>query len=153
MIFRLIEYPTDEHSLVAGELVLRKLYLDHDTDDPETIESIITAKTSGFRNYCLENGSDLIAIGSIKLDYMRWAGSVVFENIVVSDRFAGNGFGRMLINHLIDEARKMGAKSVSLSSTRDAVAFYEHLGFERLSEDEEDRNMFYLLEDPNLVKL
>jgi putative acetyltransferase len=61
-------------------------------------------------------------------------GEGVYElsKMAVSPEMRGRGIGRLLILHLIDEARNMGARSLFLGSQtklKNAVHLYEAVGF------------------------
>lgn len=54
------------------------------------------------------------------------------ESIVVDDRARGKGYGEVLVQYAIEEARRAGCYKVSLTSNKrrsEAHRFYEKLGF------------------------
>lgn len=56
------------------------------------------------------------------------------EDVVVDEEYRGIGLGRLLLNHLISEARAMGVKSLNLTSRPEresANRLYRSLGFEQ----------------------
>ena len=56
------------------------------------------------------------------------------EDVVVDASCRGRGYGRALVEHVVAEARRLGAKTVYLTSRperREANALYVRLGFER----------------------
>lgn len=61
----------------------------------------------------------------------------------------GKGYGRLLINHAIDLAFDLGAKSLHLNVNRfnKSVEFYRHLGFVIVQEENIDIGQGYLMED------
>lgn len=64
----------------------------------------------------------------------RGAPSAIAEDVVVDAQWRGQGVGRRLMAHAMDEARLAGCYKLALSSNRcreRAHAFYESLGFTR----------------------
>jgi GNAT superfamily N-acetyltransferase len=53
------------------------------------------------------------------------------EAVFVDPDFQGSGVGTRILEMIENIARKGGVKSLTLSSTLNAVQFYEHRGFER----------------------
>ncbi len=54
------------------------------------------------------------------------------ERIYVLSEYQGRGFGRIIIEHVLDKARELGKAYVWLGvweENRGAIAFYENLGF------------------------
>jgi ribosomal protein S18 acetylase RimI-like enzyme len=63
-----------------------------------------------------------------------WA---AMRTLVVSPAARGQGFGRMLVRHVIDRARADGAAAIGLHTTdymQSAIRIYEAAGFVRCSE-------------------
>lgn len=58
---------------------------------------------------------------------------VLLEDVIVNTAWRGRGFGRQLVEHILDWAGKRGLPRVTLladQANTSALAFYEHLGFE-----------------------
>lgn len=58
----------------------------------------------------------------------------VVEQVVVTAQRKGEGLGRLMMHHAMDQARKTGCYKLQLSSHtrfKDAHAFYDRLGFTR----------------------
>lgn len=73
---------------------------------------------------------EMVGIGELMLTPdTAWLG-----NIVVHPAFRGKGIGKLLTQHLMDEARKRGKKRQLLLATIEGAPLYEKLGF--LFEDE-----------------
>lgn len=56
----------------------------------------------------------------------------LIEDVVIASRFRGNGFGKQLIERLIEETEKMGMKRLALGADArnvGAIEFYKKLGF------------------------
>lgn len=51
------------------------------------------------------------------------------EDIVIDDKYRGNGFGKMLIEHLKKRAEEMLCYKVILNCNEDKVGFYTKCGF------------------------
>ncbi len=78
---------------------------------------------------------DGVIVGSLTLAFYRIPTGLKawIEDVVVDDAARGHGVGRMLNEAALDEARRRGAKDVSLTSrpTREAAnRLYQRIGFE-----------------------
>lgn len=60
------------------------------------------------------------------------------ERVATLTRFRGRGYGRMLVERVLEEARRLGIREVTLHSQVQAVGFYEKLGFEAYGPEFED---------------
>ena len=70
-------------------------------------------KDSSIKFWSLWEGSELMGVGAIKfLDKMHGE----FKSIRVNDKFRGKGYGLEVINHLINEARKLSIEQLSLET-------------------------------------
>jgi GNAT superfamily N-acetyltransferase len=66
-------------------------------------------------------------------------GAAHVEQVSVDPAFAGRGWGRRLLDHVADHARRQGLAAVTLTTFRDVpwnAPYYERCGFRALSEDE-----------------
>lgn len=52
------------------------------------------------------------------------------EDIVVDQNYRGHGLGRIIINHLIQQAKLAGCYKIILDCHQDNVPFYEKCGFQ-----------------------
>jgi len=50
--------------------------------------------------------------------------------------YIGRGFGKAMLDDLINRARALGLSKITLESTRTARSFYRHQGFQELGETE-----------------
>ena len=57
-------------------------------------------------------------------------GHFIIGRVAVAKRLRGEGYGRLVMNTLENQARVMGAGSVSLSAQLQARCFYEALGYQ-----------------------
>jgi glucosamine-phosphate N-acetyltransferase len=53
----------------------------------------------------------------------------LIEEVVVREKYRGQKIGEKLINHLTQEAEKLGCYKIILSCYTERVAFYERCGF------------------------
>ena len=56
------------------------------------------------------------------------------ESVVVSSMLRGKGYGRLLVEHMINEAKRMNVRSIHLTSNPKRVAaneLYQRLGFRK----------------------
>lgn len=53
------------------------------------------------------------------------------EDIVIDERYRGEGYGRQIIDALVSHARHLGCRKVNLSCAEHNVGFYEKCGFHR----------------------
>ena len=63
------------------------------------------------------------------------AGESHLLNVCINPEYQGNGFGRLLVEHMIDRARKRKAARIFLEvrpSNRVAYSLYEDLGFNEI---------------------
>ena len=74
---------------------------------------IASLKLSSIKFWSLWEGEELVGIGAIK--FLNKAHGE-FKSIRVNDKFKNKGFGLKVINHLINEARKLNIKQLSLET-------------------------------------
>jgi GNAT superfamily N-acetyltransferase len=63
-------------------------------------------------------------------------GHAVLEDLFLDPSVIGQGAGRRLWDHAVDEARRLDAIDIELESDPNAVGFYERMGAERIGERE-----------------
>ncbi|MBV7457133.1 GNAT family N-acetyltransferase [Acidovorax sp. sif1233] len=116
-------------------------------DSPERVLSLAEAKAmlAQFRAYpsyrlwvaceSAEQGADVVGTYALLVMHNlahRGAPSAVVEDVVVAADRKGQGIGRQMMAHAVQQAREAGCYKLALSSHRkraDAHAFYESLGF------------------------
>jgi glucosamine-phosphate N-acetyltransferase len=72
-------------------------------------------------------GDEMVGTGKLMVEYKFSRGlSKVghIEDIVVGKDYRGNGYGKMIVKYLIEQARKNGCYKVILNSDEDKVEFY-----------------------------
>jgi len=64
--------------------------------------------------------------------YSTWKGKTIhLEDLIVNQKFRGNGIGKALLNHVITEAKKQNVRRVEwavLNWNTPAIDFYEKVG-------------------------
>jgi len=81
------------------------------------------------RNYSLDDETELLAFGQIRM-FKNQRGHL--SRIVVNPASRGKGIGRIFVQELINEARKLNCQTISLHVAKDnavAIHLYEQLGF------------------------
>jgi len=118
------------------------LYAQPDLDDGKVLSEAqarkIFAQFEQYPNYRLFVAVDAQAVvGTYALMVMhnlahRGTPSAIAEDLVVAHARQGQGIGRQLMAHAVEQARQAGCYKLALSSNRkrkEAHAFYESLGF------------------------
>ena len=78
--------------------------------------------------FVAEEGGEIVGFGELGQE----TGEV--QGLYVSPSVKGRGVGRRLLRKLEERARAHGLKSLSLTASLNAVAFYERAGFEAVEE-------------------
>jgi N-acetylglutamate synthase-like GNAT family acetyltransferase len=84
--------------------------------------------------YLLETDGKIVGMGSLHYFDTLVKKSVWIEDVVVHPDHRRNGYGKKIIKHIINQAKKKGAKHVDLSSRNDRAEshkFYQKLKFEK----------------------
>lgn len=85
----------------------------------------------GLRDFVvLESEGQLIAIGAL---HVVWDDLAEIRSLAVAPGFEGRGFGREIVNALLDEARSLGVGRVFALTYKQG--FFEKLGFHVVSKD------------------
>jgi len=117
------------------ELIARHLAGMHANSPPESVHAfdVDRLKQPGVTFWSVWSGAELAGCGALKvLDAERGE----LKSMRVADRFLGKGIGRAMLDHLMNEARARGLRSLWIE-TGSAPAFvpalrlYESAGFER----------------------
>ena len=106
-------------------------------------------KVSSIKFWSLWEGEELIGVGALKF-LNKVHGE--FKSIRVNDKFRNKGYGLEVINHLINEARKLNIKQLSLETGAgnfflNARELFAKCGFktcEPFSHYEKDVNSVYM---------
>lgn len=84
--------------------------------------------------YVVQDEGKIIATGTLLIEYSFLHGFSTIahlENIVVHVDHQGHFIGGLLVNHLVNEARKLGCYKVILDCSKELVPFYERAGFKK----------------------
>lgn len=69
----------------------------------------------------------LVAIGRANTDGVVYA---MIYDVVVHPDWRGKGFGRRIVQELVEELEEMGIRAIQLMAAAGQAPFYEKLGFE-----------------------
>jgi GNAT superfamily N-acetyltransferase len=87
-----------------------------------------------FGFFVLENGPDLVGLALFYTAYSTWKGRMLYlEDLVVTEAARRGGYGRLLFDAVVAEARRTGAQRLKwqvLDWNEPAIAFYKKLGAE-----------------------
>ena len=85
-----------------------------------------------FGFFVLENGADLLGLALFYTGYSTWKGRMLYlEDLVVTEAARRGGYGRLLFDAVVAEARRTGAQRMKwqvLDWNEPAIAFYKKLG-------------------------
>jgi len=106
-------------------------------------------KVSSIKFWSLWEGEELMGVGALKF-LNNFHGE--FKSIRVNDKFRNKGYGLQVINHLINEARKLSIKQLSLETGagnffQNARELFTKCGFkscEPFSHYKKDANSVYM---------
>ena len=78
----------------------------------------------------LEKGN---VLGSASIHYIKkiTRKSGIIEDVVVKENQRGKGIGKLLVNNLIEKAKKNNCDKIILSSSEKNLKFYQKLGFQK----------------------
>lgn len=82
--------------------------------------------------FVIRDNGHIVAAGTLCIVHTLEFTNAVIESVVVSSNHRGQGLGRVLIQHMIDEAKQMNVHSIHLTSNPKRVAankLYQNLGF------------------------
>jgi glucosamine-phosphate N-acetyltransferase len=82
--------------------------------------------------FVIENNGQIIATGTLNIEYKftHNGGKVAhIEDIIVDQNHRGQGLGKMMVNHLVAEAKNKDCYKVLLSCSNHLKQFYQNLGF------------------------
>jgi ribosomal protein S18 acetylase RimI-like enzyme len=114
------------------EELLNQLTPQPSTLSEQTLRAVLDDSAS--RLYLLEEENRVVGMLTLGI-YVSPTGSKGWiEDVVVDDACRGRGYGRMLVAHAIEEARKAGVAQLMLTSNPLRVAankLYQAMGFEK----------------------
>lgn len=109
--------------------------------DPEKIsridyENMINELNENHKIFVITNAQkEIIASGTIFIEKKLIRNICKLghiEDIVVDNRYRGKGYGKLLINHLIDYCKRMNCYKINLNCNESTIAFYKSNGFENI---------------------
>jgi GNAT superfamily N-acetyltransferase len=87
-----------------------------------------------FGFFVLENGDELLGLALYYTAYSTWKGRMLYlEDLVVTEAARRGGYGRLLFDAIVAEARRTGAQRLKwqvLDWNEPAIKFYKKLGAE-----------------------
>lgn len=87
-----------------------------------------------FGFFVLESGAELLGLALYYTAYSTWKGRMLYlEDLVITEAARRGGFGRLLFEAVVAEARRTGAQRLKwqvLDWNEPAIAFYQKLGAE-----------------------
>jgi GNAT superfamily N-acetyltransferase len=85
-----------------------------------------------FGFFVLESGGELLGLALYYTAYSTWKGRMLYlEDLVVTEAARRGGYGRLLFDAVVAEARRTGAQRLKwqvLNWNEPAIAFYKKLG-------------------------
>ena len=84
--------------------------------------------------WVIENNNKLIGTGTIIYEYKFIHNLSIYahiEDICINDEMRNKGYGKILINYLIEKAKEKDCKKVNLVCEKNITPFYEKCGFEK----------------------
>ena len=82
--------------------------------------------------FVIREGGHIVAAGSLCVMHNLEFTIASVESVVVSSSYRGRGYGKMLVENLINEAKRLGVRSIHLTSNPRRIAannLYQKLGF------------------------
>jgi ribosomal protein S18 acetylase RimI-like enzyme len=114
------------------EELLNQLTPQPSTLSEQTLRAVLDNSAS--RLYLLEEESRVVGMLTLGIYHSPTGSKGWIEDVVVDDACRGRGYGRMLVAHAIEEARKAGVAQLMLTSNPLRVAankLYQAMGFEK----------------------
>lgn len=84
--------------------------------------------------YVIREEGHIVAAGTLCIIHTLEFTNACIESVVVSSKQRGKGFGKLLVEHVINEAKRMNVHSIHLTSNPKRVAannLYQKVGFVR----------------------
>ena len=114
------------------EELLNQLTPQPSTLSEQTLRAVLNDSAS--RLYLLEEENRVVGMLTLGIYHSPTGSKGWIEDVVVDDACRGRGYGRMLVAHAIEEARKAGVAQLMLTSNPLRVAankLYQAMGFEK----------------------
>lgn len=114
------------------EELLNQLTPQHSTLSEQNLRAVLDNSAS--RLYLLTEENRVVGMLTLGIYHSPTGSKGWIEDVVVDDACRGRGYGRMLVAHAIEEARKAGVAQLMLTSNPLRVAankLYQQMGFEK----------------------
>ena len=114
------------------EELLNQLTPQPSTLSEQTLRAVLDNSAS--RLYLLEEESRVVGMLTLGIYHSPTGSKAWIEDVVVDDACRGCGYGRALVAHAIEEAKRAGVKQLMLTSNSLRIAanqLYQAMGFER----------------------
>ena len=114
------------------EELLNQLTPQPSTLSEQTLRAVLDNSAS--RLYLLEEEGRVVGMLTLGICHSPTGSKGWIEDVVVDDACRGRGYGRQLVAHAIEEARKAGVAQLMLTSNPLRVAankLYQAMGFEK----------------------
>lgn len=128
-IFEITE--TDDATLDAVNLLLPQLSKSSKLINRSTLQKLSNSECT--RLYVAKEDDTIFGMLSLVVFSIPTGTKAWIEDVVVDERARGKGVGRELMNHALNVAKELGAKSADLTSrpSREAAnKLYQAIGFE-----------------------
>ena len=114
------------------EELLNQLTPQPSTLSEQTLRAVLDDSASHL--YLLEEESRVVGMLTLGIYHSPTGSKAWIEDVVVDDACRGRGYGRALVAHAIEEAKRAGVKQLMLTSNSLRIAanqLYQAMGFER----------------------
>jgi len=113
--------------------IIRELH--HELDEKKYAGLLAEMIPNGYRLFAVRDSGGIVAVvGMQVLTNLYYERHAYVYDLVTTARTRSKGYGRALLEHVQEVARREGCKYIVLACGRereDALRFYELLGFER----------------------
>lgn len=86
----------------------------------------------------VEEDQHAVGTGRIVLDLMEEMSDAVIGRICVDKDYRGKGYGDLIVRKLMEYGFRHGVKRIQVNAVKDAIPFYEKIGFQVKGEPVQD---------------
>ena len=135
-----IAVPTEQIVELRSEGELREAFatireLHHELDEKKYMGLLAEMIPNGYRLFAIRDSGGIVGVvGAQVLTNLYYERHLYVYDLVTEASTRSRGYGRALLAHVENVARREGCKYIALACGRereDALRFYERLGFER----------------------
>lgn len=102
----------------------------------EFVQLVRSQMQQGYRLACAMDGDDVACVAGYRINRsLSWGKFLYIDDLVTDEARRSRGFGKVLIQWLVDEAKKQGCQELHLDSgtqRKDAHRFYEREGMDMI---------------------